>query len=217
MDDAYAIQQFDDQASARGMRHLSDDIALSMIPSEFPEFTIYSADYVGRELADMALDRSEAGEGDDEEFEGEVERLAGVLGYMQAYVDDGKRWSVSRVVANPGYGPLLYAVAAEQARAAGAILVPSDSLSASARRLWGKFERNPYVAIVEDGKSPLGIGIIGNGTLRIGQAIALDGKVQISAGGDYPRIVASARDWCEVEMDGLWDYQEDEDNVPIPG
>jgi len=189
------------------MRHLVDDIALSVIPSEFPEFTIYSADYIGRELADMALDRSEGGEGD-EEHEGEIERLAGVLGYMQAYVDDGKHWTVSRVVANPGYGPLLYAIAAEQARAAGAILVPSDSLSASARRLWGKFERNPYVAIVEDGKSPLGIGIVGNGTLRIERAIALDERVRNAVGDDYPKIVASARDWCEVTMDGLWDHDE---------
>jgi len=209
MDDAFAIQQGGEQAGVGGMRHLTDDIALSVIPSDFPEFTIYSASYVQRELADIELDRSAR-----EEDEDHIERLAGVLGHMRAVALDPARWTVDRVVAEPGYGPLVYAIAAEQARAAGAILVPSDSLSTSARRLWGKFDRNPYVAIVEDEQSPSGIGIVGNGTLGIGQAIALDEQVRSATGDDYPSIVASARDWCEVEMDGLWDCDEDEDSVP---
>jgi len=193
------------------MQHPTDDLSLSIIPSEFPEFTIYSADYVTRELADIALDRSDGDEPDDGyEDEGEsIEQLAGVYGYLQAYKADAKHWYVTRVVATAGYGPLLYAIAAEHARSKGAILIPSDSLSNAARRLWDRFDRNPYVTIVQDGKSPTGIGITGNGTLDLAAAVALDGKVRQVAPDDYRLIVDYARDWCEVTMDGLWDNEEE--------
>jgi hypothetical protein len=194
------------------MQHPTDDLALSIIPGEFSEFTIYSADYITREIADMVLDRSHALEGTDEGFEDdfeEPEHFAGVLGYMQTYRADAKHWYVTRVVANEGYGPLLYAIAAEHARSKGAILIPSDSLSNAARRVWDRFDRNPYVTIVEDGNSPTGIGITGNGTLDLGAAIAADERVKQAASDDYGMIVGSARDWCEISMDSLWDNDEE--------
>ena len=198
------------------MRHPSDDLALSFIPGDFPELVIYSADYVSRELADIALDRAARDEQDDGyEDDESLEQLAGVLGYMQAYKADAKHWYVTRVVANAGYGPLLYAIAAEHARSTGAIIIPSDSLSNAARRLWERFDRNPYVTIVEDGKSPTGVGITGNSALDLGAALAVDDKVRQEVADHYDMIIASARDWCEVTMDGLWDNDEG-DYLPAP-
>jgi len=193
------------------MQHPNDDLALSIIPSEFPEFTIYSAEYVTRELADIALDRSDGEEQDDgyEEDVESIEQLAGVYGYLQAYKTDANHWYVTRVVANAGYGPLLYAIAAEHARSKGAIIIPSDSLSNAAQRLWDRFDRNPYVTTVGDKQSPTAIGITGNGTLDLAAAVAMDLKVRQAAPDEYRLIVDYARDWCEVTMDGLWDNEEE--------
>jgi len=64
------------------------------------------------------------------------------------------------VLCQNGYGPLMYAIMANEAYIRNAILVPSDLRSKAAIDLWNKFDKNPYVDIVDD------YGIVGNGSLE---------------------------------------------------
>lgn len=86
-------------------------------------------------------------------------------------------WIPSMILAQNGYGPLMYAYVAQYVTERNGILMPSDSRSKASKKTWEKFNQNPYITIVNDIKlSPTGFGLVGNGTIGLDAARARDEK-----------------------------------------
>ena len=136
-----------------------------------------------------------------DEWFGDEPKLAGTLGILIPRQQAAGLWTVERVVALDGYGPLLYTILAELAARNGAILIPSTSRSEEADLVWGKFHRNSFVERVPTPASQLGFGIVGNGTLDFSGAVRADAMFQAELTPDDRRIlVESAAWWCDMAM-----------------
>ena len=114
-----------------------------------------------------------------------------------------KFWIIGGILAKHGYGPLMYAIAAEIVGEDDGMIIPSDIRSTAAKNTWKNFEQNPYVSIFKiadrDGRngpynpSPTGFGIRGNGSLDITSAVSRDAEIHETFSSKWhDKLVATA-------------------------
>lgn len=119
------------------------------------------------------------------------------------YIDfQDNYWTVQVVLAEHGYGPLLYAIVATIA-GQNVTIIPSNDQSNAAQAMWRGFGHNPYVSTVKvpakickgyyaDPSVPV-VGIKSNGSLDLSAALRADQQVKQTIGEQaHKQMIAKA-------------------------